>query len=418
MDIGFVAGAGGRLAGRRVAGIGLAGVLVVVAAFGCGASTTAGPTSPTKTPSPSLNKPSPAPSMSPQLASQSATATLGHGQFGTTGSMAVARNGQTATLLQDGDVLIAGGSGDSTAELYDPKTGTFVQTGPMNVVRTDGATATLLSDGRVLIAGGSDNSIDDKPLASAELYDPATGKFGPTGSMARARSGHTATLLADGRVLVAGGFGSSGLDLASAELYDPATGKFSPTASMTRPRSDHTATLLQDGRVLIVGGSENLGVQKAKAALASAELYDPRTGRFATTGSMSTGRSAGQTATLLTDGLVLVAGGNASYVQEVPLASAELYDPKTGSFHKTGSMAEARDCHTATLLPDGRVLVAGGDDSTAELYDPEVGAFGSTGSMIVERASHSATLLADGRVLMAGGASDPADGATAEVYQP
>jgi WD40 repeat protein len=332
--------------------------------------------------------------------------------------MAVARNGQTATLLQDGDVLIAGGSGDNTAELYDPKTGTFGETGPMNVVRTLGATATLLPDGRVLIAGGSDNSIDLKPLASAELYDPATGKFSPTGSMARARYDHTATLLQDGRILVAGGFGSSGEFLASAELYDPATGKFSPTGSMTRPRSDHTATLLADGRVLIVGGSENLGVQKAKAALASAELYDPKTGKFVTTGSMLTGRSAGQAATLLADGLVLVAGGNASYVQEEPLASAELYDPKTGSFHKTGSMAEARDSHTATLLPDGRVLVAGGDDSTAELYDPEVGVFGSTGSMIVERASHSATLLADGRVLMAGGANNPADGATAEVYQP
>jgi hypothetical protein len=187
---------------------------------------------------------------------------------------------------------------------------------------------------------------------------------------------------------------------------------------MARARYGHTATLLADGRVLIVGGSENLGVQKAKAALASAELYDPKTGRFVTTGAMSTGRSAGQTATLLTDGLVLVAGGNASYVQEEPLASAELYDPRAGSFHKTGSMAEARDCHTATLLHDGRVLVAGGDDSTAELYDSEVGAFGSTGSMIVERASHSATLLADGRVLMAGGANDPADSATAEVYQP
>ena len=356
--------------------------------------------------------------MSPEVASPSATATLGHGRFSATGSMAVARNGQTAVLLQDGDVLVAGGSGDDTAELYDPKTETFGQTGPTNDVRTLGATATLLPDGRVLLAGGSDNSIDQNPLASAELYDPATGKFSPTGSMAQARYGHTATLLQDGRVLVAGGFGSSGEFLASAELYDPATGKFSPTGAMVRPRSDHTATLLQDGQVLIVGGTENLGVQKAKAALASAELYDPRTGKFVTTGSMSTGRSAGQTATLLPDGRVLVAGGNASYVQEEPLASAELYDPRTGTFHKTGSMAEDRDSHTATLLPDGRVLVAGGDDSTAELYDPEIGVFRSTGSMIVERASHSATLLVDGRVLMAGGASDPADGATAEVYQP
>ena len=416
VDIGWVSGAWGRLA-RHVPGVGLL-VLVAVAVFGCGGVSTASSTSTSKAPSPSLNTPSLAESMSPEVASASATATPGHGQFVSSGSMAVARNGQTATLLQDGDVLIAGGSGDNTAELYDPKTGTFIQTGPMNVVRTVGATATLLPDGRVLIAGGGDNSADQNPLAYAELYDPATGRFSPTGSMARPRSGQTATLLQDGRVLVAGGVGSSGADLAYAELYDPATGRFSPTGSMARPRSGQTATLLVDGRVLIVGGTENLGVQKAKAALASAELYDTKTGTFVATGSMLTGRFMGQTATLLKDGDILVAGGNADYLGEQSLASAELYDPKTGTFHKTGSMAEARDGHTATLLQDGRVLIAGGDDTTAELYDPQAGVFGPTGSMVVVRAYHSATVLADGRVLIVGGASDPADGATAEVYQP
>jgi WD40 repeat protein len=278
--------------------------------------------------------------------------------------MADARNGQTATLLQDGRVLIAGGSGDSTAELYDPKTVTFGQTGPMNVARTVGATATLLQDGRVLIAGGSDSSVDQKPLASAELYDPRTDTFGPTGSMARARSGHT-------------------------------------------------ATLLQDGRVLLVGGLDS-----SSGILATAELYDPKTGKFVSTGSMSTGRYTGHTATLLQDGRVLLVGGNASSVQEKPLAAAELYDPETSKFVSTGPMAEARDGQTATLLLDGRVLIAGGADNTAELYDPKAGVFGPTGSMVESRASHSATLLADGRVLIAGGASDPAAGASAELYQP
>ena len=417
MDIGFVAGARERLAGRRAAGIGLAGVLWSPP-FRLWRFKHRGFREHDEDRSPSLNTPSPAASMSPEVASPSATATLGHGRFSATGSMAVARNGQTAVLLQDGDVLIAGGSGDDTAELYDPKTGTFGQTGPMNVVRTLGATATLLPDGRVLLAGGSDNSIDQNPLASAELYDPATGKFSPTGSMAQCtvRSHGDAT---SGRARPRGGrVRQLGGDLASAELYDPATGKFSPTGAMVRPRSDHTATLLADGRVLIVGGTENLGVQKAKAALASAELYDPRTGKFVTTGSMSTGRSAGQTATLLADGLVLVAGGNASYVQEEPLASAELYDPRTGTFHKTGSMAEARDSHTATLLPDGRVLVAGGDDTTAELYDPEVGVFAIDGIDDVD-ARLSLCHSAGRRPCPHGrGRERSADGARAEVYQP
>jgi hypothetical protein len=206
-------------------------------------------------------------------------------------------------------------------------------------------------------------------LASAELYDPKTGSFSPTGSMTLTRDGQRATLLSDGRVLIAGGFNRSGY-LASAELYDPKAGWFSSTGSMTTARAGPTATALSDGRVLISGGWDQ------SAEFASAEVYDPKTGSFSPTGSMATARP-GDTATLLPDGRVLIAGGGPTGLASIPyLASAQLYDPKTGSFGPTGSMAATtRHYPTATLLPDGRALIAGGDDrgtylASAELYQP------------------------------------------------
>ena len=306
----------------------------------------------------------------------------------------------------------------------------FSETGSMATAR-EFHTATLLSDGRVLIAGGQNLTADmcGAPiLASAELYDPATGTFSPTGPMASARESHTETLLTDGRVLIAGGVkGGLWTDLlSSADLYDPSIGTFSPTGSMTTARSKDaeempTATLLSDGRVLIAGGKSDRG-------LASAELYDPRTGTFSPTGSMTVAR-AGHTATLLSDGRVLIAGGwsGASY-----LASAELYDPATGTFSPTGSMTTARFDHTATLLSDGRVLLAGGQHglfASVELYDPATGTFSAAGSMTTAREYNSATLLSDGRVLIAGGRvlgatiycddpSGPKDVASAELYRP
>ena len=194
-----------------------------------------------------------------------------------------------------------------------------------------------------------------------------------------ARELHTATLLSDGRVLVAGGRNLDGgrdwVDLDSAEVYDPATGTFSPTGSLPTPLTGHTATLLSDGRVLITGGDAR------GTTVASAELYDPKTGTFSPTGSMATARQL-LTATPLPDGRVLIAGGNAGNL----IAPAELYDPKTGTFSPTGSMATAREYHTATLLPNGRVLIAGGSDGTvdlasAELYDPATGTFSPTGPL-------------------------------------
>jgi len=346
--------------------------------------------------------------------------------FGPTGSMATGRSDHYATLLSDGRVLLVGGYNEpgvslASAELYDPRTSTFNPTGSMRTAR-HAPFATPLSDGRVLIGGGCVcDPLSTLVLASAELYDPRTGSFIATGSMTTGRVGATATLLSDGRILIAGGTGSSRA-LASAELYDPPTGTFNPTGSMGTSRSGSTATLLADGRVLVVGGMSD-----GYTVLASAELYDPQSGKFTMTGSMEAGR-INHTATLLADGRVLMAGGTPSIYSSAPiLASAELYDPKSGSFSPTGSMETARTYHTATRLSDGRVLVAGGSMeepevlASAELYNPTTGTFGPTGAMKAGREYHTATLLSDGRVLVAGGLTHDGlwtDSASAELYRP
>ena len=343
--------------------------------------------------------------------------TGGSGKWTTSGNMTTNRNYHTATRLSTGQVLVTGGVGGSSAlvldsaELYDPTTGLFSATGSMATVRAQ-HTATLLQNGKILVTGGYNRtgvSGSIVKLDSAELYDPATGAFTTTGSMTTVRSGHTATLLTNGQVLITGGSNTIGLTLASAELYDPVTGLFTATGSMTAARALHTATLLTNGQVLITGGS-NLG---------SAELYDPTTGLFTATGSMTTVRE-NHTATLLSDGTVLVAGGaNNNLVVPEYYASAEIYDPTTGLFTDTGSMATAREVHTATLLPSGKVLIVGGYNdistaiSSAELYDPGTGLFSDAGSMAVGRFELTATLLTSGKVLVAGGSMS----ASTELYQ-
>ena len=293
-------------------------------------------------------------------------------------------------------------------------------------------TATLLRDGRVLVAGGKVSYLHETVSASAELYDPASGTWTPTGSMTQARWGHTATLLPDGRVLVAGGQSSERDQLASAELYDPGAGRWTPTASLRTVRSGHTATLLSDGRVLVAGGSDlnpEVSGFASMVVLAAAELYDPASGTWTPTASMIAGR-AGATATLLRDGRVLMAGGDMG-----GSTAAELYDPASGRWTRTGSMTDGRRGHTATLLPGGTVLVAGGfagsDYTTdpghwcsgpsapcsAELYDPSTGRWTATGRLHADRWGHSATLLPDGTVLVVGRGT-PAAPAPAELYQP
>ena len=266
-------------------------------------------------------------------------------------------------------------------------------------------TATLLPDSRVLVAGGNGGS---GPLQHAELYDAASDTWSATGGLTTNRQDHTATLLPNGRVLVAGGYGSGNF-LSSAELYHPAAGSWSAAHSLAAPRRHHTATLLTDGRLLIAGGEDG-------NALAGTELYDPIADAWFEAGNLNTARYS-HTAALLSDGRVLVAGGRDGNA----LAGAELYDPATGSWSATGNMTAARHGHTATLLPDGRVLVAGGRNGStlagAELYDPATGSWSATGSLSAARHSHTAALLPDGRVLVAGGA-DESSFAETEVYDP
>jgi len=342
------------------------------------------------------------------------TSLTSHAQtFTTTGSMTTAREEYTATALQNGMVLIVGGSNGysdfSTAELYDPSAGAFTRTGSLHTPRY-WHTATLLQDGTVLIAGGYNGAY----LTSAELYNPSTRTFTVTaGSMHQARDIQTATLLPSGKVLIAGGqYGGSQWGLAEAELYDPSTGTFSVTGSLNHARELHTATLLQNGEVLVVGGYNG-------GYLASAELYNPATGIFAATGNMSQARNC-HTATLLPNGKVLIAGGQYGGAGW-GLAEAELYDPTAGTFFPTGSLNHARELHTATLLYDGTVLIAGGYHgaylATAELYNPSTGAFSYTGSMHQARDLHTAALLQNGNVLVAGGQYGGAL-ASAEFYAP
>ena len=353
------------------------------------------------------------------------TVTTSTARFTPTGNMQNPRGLHSATLLTNGEVLMAGGTaladplcigGIGLAELYDSVAGSFTPTGRMTAPRY-AHTATLLLNGKVLVTGGYGFVRDCEDLgepaqASAELYNPSTRSFTATGGMRIGRGGHTATLLENGKVLVAGGgdqggsAGGGGTATNSAELYDPVTGVFISTGSMTTPRFGHTATLLPNGKVLIAGGVDTTS-PTSPVTTATAEIYDPAGGTFTPTNKMAAGRSR-HTATLLVDGRVLIAGG-------AGLATAEIYDSTTGTFSPTGVMGQPRTVHTATLLPSGNVLVAGGSDSTAEIYDASTGSFNTTGGMEIGRWGHTAALLQNGKVLVAGGgARSPL--ATAELY--
>jgi WD40 repeat protein len=326
-------------------------------------------------------------------------------------SMSVARAFHSATVLQDGRIFIVGGSADTASEIYDPATRTFRRSASMRHARNS-HTATLLLDGRVLIAGGNayggDISSGTQIDGAAEVFDPRTETFTPTGPMVTPRYGHSAALLSDGKVLLTGGGESyvAGFSIgfrpqAHAEIFDPATNTFSALADMQTARWNHTSTRLGDGSVLIVGSPVNVST-------AAAELFDPQTRTFrAASGSA---RRALHTATMLRDGRVLIAGGGVDFGIE-----GDVFSSSSGAFQHVSAPSNSSS-HTETLLRDGRVLLtgwsaAGTTTNAAAIYDPASGQISFTAPMMSSRLGQRASLLPDGSALITGG-----NGATTEIF--
>ncbi len=352
--------------------------------------------------------------------------TLSFASWTQTGSMHSARASHTATLLPNGYVLAAGGTGSNGAlassELYNPASGTWSYTGNMNVGRVS-AQAVLLANGTVLTMGGCINSdCLGSTTTSAEIYNPANGTWTTTGSMVKSRAEFVVALLPNGKVLVAGGCTAYNVNgctsvTAAAEIYNPSTGKWSTTGAMRAARMSTTATLLPNGKVLIAGGQT-----AANDALSSSELYDPIAKTFSLTGKLITARS-GHTATLLGSGLVLMAGGE--NVNGVSIAKSELYNPATAAFAATANMPATRQEHTAALLPNGYVLVSGGNRVTLSqttvlascaLYNPGSGTWATAASLKYARVDHTSTVLANGKVLDAAGENANNELISAELY--
>ena len=364
-----------------------------------------------------------------------------------TGALHVPRAGHTATLLLDGRVLVAGGAEEagSSAEIYDPSTGRWTLAASLHVART-GHSAIRLADGRVLALGGHTTfvsgvyTIDD----TGEIYDPASDSWSTVPGPLTPRDDFSATLLKDGRVLVVGGYGYDD-GLASCELYDPATGRWTETGSLLRPVPRrwapvgmrawaHTTTLLADGRVLVAGGFAS---DELMNAVSLADVYDPATGLW-TAHDMSVARGY-HTATLLADGRVMVTGGNWRTCDGGPgcldnlLMTTEIFDPPTNSWAAGPPLLAPHESYTATLLGDGSLLLVGGTrNNRGTPYFTtllgEVDALPASGApwtsappLRTPRVGQTTTLLADGSVLVVGGCGNFPSWtplASAEIYRP
>jgi N-acetylneuraminic acid mutarotase len=336
------------------------------------------------------------------------------GTFVFTGSLNVARYNHTATLLPSGEVLVAGGEGGTaaaltwlaSAELYDPKTRKWTLTGSMSVGRTD-HTATLLANGEVLVAGGTDYEINC--YATAELYNPSTGEWTLTGSMTQPRCLHSATQLPNGEVLVSGGvnsiYNTNTNTVTGAEIYNPATGRWTATGSLNVSRAQAATLLIADGEVLSAGGYNNTGNNAQNTYLTSAELYDPSTQAWTLTSSISGTSGVPATPVLLTNGDVLVAN------------DAQFYISGSATWSATGPLLTTAGPPTKAVdLGNGNVLATGseckstnkfyscgfGPTGIAQLYSFSRNTWSQTGSLY-PRFYHTMTLLSSGDVLVAGG---------------
>jgi hypothetical protein len=340
-----------------------------------------------------------------------------------------AQTGHAAASLADGSILFVGGpSPDATvAQRFDPRADLFEAAGRISTKRALPAVAAL-SDGRVLVTGGETSGSFSVSAVSrtAELFEPFTGPFEVlAGEMALPRAHHTATELGQGDVLVVGG--SEALDgtvpaTATAERWVRSARTFVAAGSLGTARQDHTATRLADGRVLVLGGRTGVCREPGfcGVALATAEVYDPATGAFTPAGALAAARYR-HTATLLDDGRVLVAGGWTTGAAAGEVGTYEVFDPATGTAVLAGEMRLPRALHTATRLNDGRVLVAGGAQelfptARTELFDPADLGVVEGPELSSPRMSHAATRLPDGRVLVVGG-TDWAVLATAETFR-
>lgn len=361
----------------------------------------------------------------------------------TTGSMNTPRWLHTATLLQNGQVLVVGGVRPlkqntpslTSAEIYNPSTGKWTATGSMTTGRCQ-HTATLLPNGKVLVAGGYEyNSHNSTGFSSAELYDPVTGTWSDTGSMNIGRSVHSATLLPNGKVLVASGIFVCCDEylINTSELYDPITGVWTNTGTMTTVMpievTEFGLALLQNGKVLAIG------LNASNNNITSAELYNPTTGIWEPNGAIDAGTVGflGNNANLISNGHVVV---NSYYNNGGILNSTtKIYNPVAATWLNTSSMSVSHFRPTVISLRNDNILASGGilknstdnnDDnytasSISELYDPATGLWATTNPLNTARVGHTATLLSNGQVLVVGGlsyldAAENTTGASAELY--
>ena len=404
---------------------GTAALLLSLVVNGCGGSGSPVPSaSSTSTGAEATQPPSSGPTMAPPPSARPIAAA----GWTSAGTLADARVGHTATLLADGRVLVAGGldiegaaaegvevKGLTSAEVYDPASGDWSATGPMATGRAF-HTATLLLDGTVLVAGGGEAG--EAAARSAEIYDPRAGLWATVPSMASGRFEHTAFLLPSGEVLAVGGhgLGSEPTALTSADRYDPVTRTWRQAASLVTASNDQTGIALTEGRALLVQG----GFRDPAATW----IYNPATDTWAGSGSMGQARH-GFPLALLPGGTVLAPGGGIGMADGV-LATAQVFDPMTGAWRDTGTMGLQRWAFTITALPDGRVVAVGGggaDDAGArsvEIYEPVSGTWSAVGSMVDPRSGHTATLLTDGSILVVGGynGAGTTTQATAERFVP